>query len=137
MLALALPTSQACRELAAVMVVEEPVNLIKKQEHRSKGCSAVVSLCGCVHVCPEPGVSSPLVLDMVQGTGHVGSGPVLPQLLCVASGPLWASLSLCTVSELRTLPLDVLGTAGRVCMLGDTGWVVGRRAWEFQGLLAG
>ena len=42
-LALALPTSQACRELAAVMVVEEAMNLIKRQEHRSKGCSAVVS----------------------------------------------------------------------------------------------
>lgn len=30
-LALALPTSQACRGLAEVMVVEEPVNLIKAQ----------------------------------------------------------------------------------------------------------
>lgn len=117
MVALALPTSQACREPAAVMVVEEPVNLIKMQEHRSEGCSAV-SWCGCVHVRPGPGVSSPLVLGMVQGTEHVGSGPVLPQILCVASGPLWTSLSLCTVNELRTHPLGVLGTTGRVCIGG-------------------
>lgn len=67
----------------------------------------------------------------------MGFGPGLPQILCVASDPLWTSLSLCTANELRTLPLGVLGTTGRVCMLGDTGWAVGRRAWGFQGSLAG
>lgn len=62
----------------------------------------------------------------------MGSGPGLLQILCVASGPLWTSPSLCTANELRTLPLGVLGTTGRVYMLGDTGWAVGRRAWGFR-----
>ena len=62
MLAPALPTSQGCRELAKVRVVEEPVNLIKMQSHGSQGWSAV---CVHAHVCIlRARMSSPLTQQM-------------------------------------------------------------------------
>ena len=99
MLAPALPTSQGCRELAKVRVVEEPVNLIKMQSHGSQGWSAVCELgleCHlCTRACVHPEGKDELTIDSANGRGgeqsgqeaeHMGSDPVLPQAHRVTSG---------------------------------------------------